>query len=89
LLVKLLGIFDFLAIFTVLLSGILPQKIIVYTGGYLLFKGMFFGMAGNWISIFDAICGVFVILLAFDISNTFIMVVMILFLLQKALFSMF
>ncbi len=72
-----------------MLSAIMPQKMIVYTGGYLMFKGLFFGMAGNIVSVLDAICGIFVVLMAFGITNTFIIVVVILFLLQKALFSMF
>jgi len=88
-LAKILALVDFFAIGVVLLSAVLPLKVIIYGGGFLLAKGMFFTMTGNIISVLDIICAVLIILMGFGISNTVLLVIVVLFLLQKAFFSMF
>ncbi len=86
-LVRLLGIVDLIAVIAILAGSFLPQKFVIYSAGYLIAKGGFFGMAGSLISWLDVVCGIFIILLAFGISFKIVNLLMLAFLIQKALLS--
>jgi len=86
-LVKLLALLDLGAVIAVLAAPILPQKMMLYAGAYLMGKGGFFAMSGNIISILDVICGILILLLAFGISHSTINLFIIIFLIQKIIFS--
>ena len=78
---------DLLAVIIVLLSPILPTKMVVYIAGFIIMKGLFFGMTGNIMSMLDIVCGICIVLLAFKLVSTTIMIIVVLFLLQKAFLS--
>jgi hypothetical protein len=84
---KIMGLVDVLAVVVILIGHILPQKMIIYSAGYLIAKGGFFAMTGNLMSILDVVCGVFIIMLAFGISFKVTNSFMVFFLVQKAFFS--
>ncbi|MBI2147068.1 hypothetical protein HYU19_01165 [Candidatus Woesearchaeota archaeon] len=86
-LVKLLGLADLAAVLVILAAPILPMNIIIYSAGYLIFKGGLFAINGNIISILDVVCGILTLLMAFDISSPFITLFMLVFLVQKVFFS--
>lgn len=87
--VKFLGGLDFLAVIVIFFSSIFPQKALMYAAGYLLFKGGFFAMGGDIASILDILCGIYVIFIAYGISSTVITVVVLIYLMQKVVFSLF
>ena len=87
--VKLLGGFDLIAVIVIFFSSIFPQKLLLYAAGYLLFKGMFFAMGGDIASIIDVLCGVYVVLISYGISSSFITVLVLIYLVQKVVFSLF
>ncbi len=84
---KLMGLVDVVAVIVILVGHILPQKMIIYSAGYLIAKGGFFAMNGNIMSILDVVCGIFIIMLAFGISFKLMNSFMLFFLVQKAFFS--
>ena len=86
-LVKILGLADVVAAIVILAAPILPTNILVYSAGYLIFKGGLFALSGNVISILDIICGIFTLLIAFDISHPIITLFVLVFLVQKVFFS--
>lgn len=86
-LIKLLGLADLAAVITIIAAPILPANIIIYSAGYLIFKGGLFAINGNIISVLDVVCGIFTLLLAFDISHPYITLFMLIFLVQKVFFS--
>lgn len=86
-LLKLLGVMDLLAVFAVLLSPALPSKIILYVAVFIIMKGLLFGLTRSIVNTLDVICGLLIVLMAFKVTSLAIMVVVTLFLLQKAFFS--
>lgn len=86
-LLKLLGVMDLLAVIVVLLSPALPSKIVLYVAVFIIMKGLFFGLTRSIINILDVVCGILIALMAFKITSLAIMIVITLFLLQKAFFS--
>ena len=86
-LVKLLGIMDLAAVIAVLLAPALPAKVIMYIAAFVIMKGLFFGMTRSIINLLDIVCGVLIALMAFHITSTPIIIIITLFLLQKAFFS--
>lgn len=87
--VKILGFIDLLIVPIIFLSPHIPQKVVFYGAGYLITKGAFFGMAGDIASYIDILCGLYIILLGFGISWTFLNVIVIIYLMQKAILSFF
>ena len=85
---KLFALVDIIAILAVVASPLLPLKAILAAGLLLLFKGAFFAMRGDVLSLLDVVCGMCIAFLAFGIGNTILLVVVVLFLLQKVFFSM-
>lgn len=85
---KILAIVDLVAVFAILAAPILPTKVIIYCAGYLIMKGGFFAITSYDIaSILDVICGIIIILLAFGISHGTVNIIVLLYLIQKAVFS--
>jgi len=85
---KLIGVVDLFAVVAVIASPILPTKLILLAGSLLLFKGAFFALQRDLISILDVICGFLILFLAFDVFSTIALIVVVLFLLQKIFFTM-
>ncbi|MBI4149890.1 hypothetical protein HY488_00640 [Candidatus Woesearchaeota archaeon] len=86
-LVKLLGIMDLAAVIIVLLSPALPTKIVLYVAAFIVMKGLFFGITRSIMNILDIVCGILIILMAFKITSLAIIIIVTVFLLQKAFFS--
>lgn len=85
---KLVGLVDILAVIVVIASPILPMQLILLVGSLLLFKGGFFALQGDAVSILDVICGFLILFLAFGVFSTIIMVGAVLFLVQKIFFTL-
>ena len=77
-----------LAVLTVIASPVIPMRFILIIGALLVFKGGFFALQGDAISFLDVICGFLILFLAFDVFSTIIMIIVVLFLLQKIFFTM-
>lgn len=86
-LVKLLGFIDLAAVIAVLLSSILPTRVLLALGIFIILKGFTFGITRSVMNMLDIVCGVLIILMAFKITSLTIIILVTLFLLQKALFS--
>jgi hypothetical protein len=86
-LVKLLGIMDLAAVMAVLLAPALPAKMVLYVAVFIAMKGLFFGIFRSVMNLLDVVCGVLIAMMAFDVTSTPIIIVVTLFLLQKAFFS--
>ena len=86
-LVKLLGVMDLAAVVVVLLAPALPAKIILYVAAFIIMKGVFFGITRSIMNLLDVVCGVLIVLLAFNITSLPLIILITLFLLQKAFFS--
>ena len=86
-LVKLLGVMDLAAVIIVLLAPALPQRMVIYVAIFIAMKGLLFGPLRSIMNLLDIVCGVLIALMAFGITSTLIIVLIVLFLLQKAFFS--
>jgi hypothetical protein len=89
--VKILGIIDIIASLVLLLSGIVPGKMILVVGFYLIAKGILFNLFGfDFASSVDAAIGAFMVLgIYVGFSNSFFRVLFFVFLIQKGIFSLF
>ncbi len=85
---KIIGLIDILAVVAVVASPLLPTEMILFAGSLLLFKGAFFALQRNLVSILDVLCGFLIIFLAFNVFSTIVLIVAVLFLLQKIFFTM-
>lgn len=84
---KFLGILDGFSIITIIFSFILPKSIILYGAGWLILKGVLFGFSGEITSWIDFICGIYTMFLAYGIGNNIVTIVVVIYLLQKAVVS--
>jgi hypothetical protein len=92
-LLKILGILDFIAGFLFLLDSfggfLFINGLVVGFGIYILIKGLIFSLTGDFASIIDILCGIIMIIsLAFTFPVAISLIVAI-FLFQKAFFSFF
>lgn len=87
--VKILGFLDLLIVPIIFLASHIPQKAVFYGAGYLITKGLFFGMAGDIASYIDVLCGIYIVLLGFGFGWTFLNIIVMIYLMQKAIFSFF
>lgn len=82
-----MGIGDvFGAIIAIILSfnpSILPRNIVIYAAGYLILKGGFFAISGNFVSYLDVLCGIYIVLLSYSISLPILTIIVVVFLIQK------
>ena len=87
---KLLAFADILVILSILGASILPQKLVILMGIYLIIKGLtFIFLGGLFPNFFDMLIGFYLILVAFSLSHWIFTVIAIIFLGQKAFFSLF
>jgi len=84
---KFLGALDLFAIITIIFSFMLPKSVILYGAGWLILKGVLFGFTGEITSWIDAVCGIYTLFLAYGIGNNIVTVVVVIYLLQKAVVS--
>ena len=87
--IKLLGIGDLLTTLIIWLSPVLPQRYVLLAAMYLLGKGGIFAISGDFASYIDVFGGVYIILLAFGMGNFLLSVLFSVWLVQKAIFSLF
>lgn len=85
---KIMGIMDFIAVVGILFAFIMPAKLLFYIGAYLIIKGGTFAYLGNIVSLIDVFCGLYALLLIAGVSFTVVTVLVLLYLAQKALFSL-
>ena len=87
--VKLLGFADILAIISLLASNILPQSLVLIMGLYLIGKGVLFIILGGQLpNILDILCGFYILLVSYGISNWVISLIVIFYIGQKAIISL-
>ncbi len=86
--IKFLGIVDLLAAAILLLSGVLPSEWVMIMAFYLLIKGGFFLLTGDWMSILDVGAAVYFMFVASGWTTAIITALVVLFLLQKGAFSL-
>lgn len=85
---KILGLGDLLCIFAILFAKFLPLQIIILAAFYLIIKGMVFALGGDIVSFMDIGIGIYLLLTTINISSTFVTTIAVIFLAQKAIFSL-
>jgi len=85
---KCLGILDLGCVLLILFTALFPQNWITIGATYLIIKGGLFALLGNIVSFFDAAIGIYLFLIALGVSSTILSVLAMLFLVQKAVFSL-
>lgn len=87
---KILAIADLLAIISLLATNVLPQVLVIIMAIYLIIKGLaFIIMGGLFPSILDMLSGLYLVLAVFGMSHWVFSVVVVIFLGQKAVLSLF
>ena len=87
-LIKILGIADVIAVLVLLLSSLIPSEFVLLMGVYLLAKGGFFLLTGDWLSSLDVGAAVYFMFAANGVTNVIVTTLVVLFLLQKSVFSL-
>ena len=87
--VRTLGILDLWCALTIIVHPWLPGILLLYSAAYLIFKGGYFAFMYNIASIIDVFFGLYLIILAYDMSAKLISIVGIIYLGQKGLISLF
>ena len=89
--VKILGLADILAVIALLLIKILPKPLIIIAALYLIIKGLFFLITGGsiFMNFFDIVSGAYLVSASYGISHWVATSLVIIFLLQKAVISLF
>ncbi len=88
--VKILGFADILAVIALLTSSFLPQNLVIFMAIYLIIKGLYFILLGGLFpNVFDIISGLYLIIASFGFTHWIPTVLVMLFLLQKAIISLF
>jgi len=92
---KVLGVADLITALAFFLNTFLdktdhwfPDKIIIILAIYLIIKGIFFLVSLDFASIIDIICGIILILSIYMFIPLILSTVVLVFLLQKAIFSL-
>jgi len=85
---KLLGLADFGCVLLLLFTALFPDNFIHTGGTYLIMKGGLFAFLGDIVSFFDVGIGIYLLLMGLGISSTVLSVLAMLFLIQKAAFSL-
>lgn len=89
-LLKLLGIIDILAIISLLAVNILPQPLVLFMALYLIIKGALFTIIGGQLpSLFDVVSGIYIAAASYGISHWIITVIIMIYIGQKAIISLF
>ena len=89
-LLKLLALADFVAVFSLILVNYLPHNLVIIMGIYLILKGLFFTLlGGDVINMLDFACGIYHVLAVFGFSHWIITTIVSLYVLQKSFASFF
>jgi len=88
-LIKILGAADILAVLSLFLAAVLPQAIIIILALYLIIKGFIFAIMGNIPSLIDLMIGFYIILVSFGIYHWIPTLIAAIYILQKAIVSIF
>ena len=89
-LLKLLALADFVAVFSLIFVNYLPHNLVIIMGIYLILKGLFFTLlGGDVVNMLDFTCGVYHVLTVFGFSYWFITAIVAIYVLQKAFISFF
>jgi len=88
-LIKILGTIDLLAILSLILVEYLPHGLIIIMAVYLMVKGIFFGLTGSFISLVDSLAGFYLVAASYGFYHWIISIILVIFLLQKAIISIF
>lgn len=87
---KTLGLLDIIAALIIIAYSILPSKLILFAALYLVIKGVLFALTSScFINYIDIFTGLYIMLLYFGISFSFVTVLCLLFLMTKGVLSMF
>ena len=87
-LMKIFGVFDLFCSLSILYP-ILPEPVIVKLGSLLTLKGLVFAMTtADVASIIDIFCGIYIVAFAFGYVFSPISFIVIIYLVQKGLFSL-
>lgn len=86
--IRMLGILDLFVALMIIAHAHVPVKVIFFCAGYLIVKGALFVLTEDFASYFDLGVGLYMLLLAFNISFTLLSVLCVLFLVQKGLLSL-
>ncbi|MEK6948158.1 MAG: hypothetical protein AABX19_02845 [Nanoarchaeota archaeon] len=87
-LLKVLALADFIAVFSLVLVNYLPHNLVIIMGIYLILKGLFFTLiGGNFISMLDFACGIYHVLAVFGFSYWLITTIVAVYVLQKSFVS--
>ena len=86
--VKILGVLDLITAIILIFNGAFAQSIILFGAKYLLLKGGLFAFMGDKASIIDFFCGVYMVLVAYDMGFSLATVLVAIFLVQKSAFSL-
>lgn len=85
--VKLLGTGDAYVVLAMMFAPVLPIKFLIYAALWLIVKGGIFALAGDVISYFDIISGIYVVFYAYGFSITIVSVIVAIYLGQKFMVS--
>ena len=89
-LIKILGILDVISVLMLIFASWLPQKLIIVMAVYLIIKGIYFSLMGGFFpNAIDSLVGFYLIVASAGISHWIPTVLIIIFMLQKALVSIF
>jgi len=85
---KLLGLADLGCVLLLLFTALFPDNFIQTGATYLIMKGGIFAFLGDIVSFFDVGIGIYLLLMGLGISSSVLSVIAMLFLVQKAVFSL-
>ena len=85
--VKLLGLADVFSGLVILTYTLIPHSFVAFAALYLIFKGAFFAATGDFMSYFDAAIGLYIVLLSFGVSFSFLSSIFLVFLIFKGVLS--
>ena len=85
---KLLGVADLACVLLLLFTALFPEQWISTGATYLMVKGGFFAFLGDIISFLDIGVGIYLVLMVLGISSTVLTIIAMIYLLQKAIFSL-
>lgn len=89
-LLKLLGVLDILAIIALLSATILPKTIMLVIALYLIIKGVLFMITGTPLpNFFDVMSGIYIAAVSYGISHWIPTLLVIIYIGQKAIISLF
>jgi len=87
---KILGLADFTAAFSLMFFSYLPRNLVVVMGLYLIIKGLFFTLlGGNMVSMLDCAAGIYHVMATYGLGHWVLTSIIVIFVFQKAFVSFF